>query len=500
MSFKIYDSIVRNGGRTPFGQKLNTTITVGAVINIGSIIYRSWRDTIVRSAVCDMILNYIGPGFQIGNNWTLIENTSEDMMEGDLYIKRIRRSDRRKRLLMEYKKIYKLSADMTDVDMDPGDIENYRNSLHKDMLDIYGKLLSRVTLVNVHEHLFTLGTITKTVKTAFVVPPQYHSFLTDINMFNKYIFDILYSCHILHKRLGVINSNLHLDNTAIIRVVGFYNSVISPEGLKDFRYNKDKKYCTLYKVGETKFYFPFDGWYSAIIDFSDSFIGEKFLEYIRKFLEKTETLEQITELDFPDILNKLENLIPIDRKRVNEFLEVHYSKMFKVLTTMDYVTLLKQLRITFEKELQQEKNKEDRRIFYVDSKIMERLKYMEERSLKYLSDNLQKVLDDSESKIEFPGDTLLSEFFEDYIKSSSDTEIWEAWNFNAEHKYSSSDYPYYPPWAQKDEVIKKFGKKEADEFFKGNYISDEIGSSGTRLEFLDATANLESELNINYLL
>ena len=465
-SKKIYNYVFRNNSERPYGQKL-TPLTVGEVISVGNISYKPWRELIISYAVSDMVLNYVCPSFAIGSNWTLIEGIDETMFDNSIIRHRLKTGEFIQNMVDEYKKIYEQSSKVEDV-------EKYRENLLDEIQDLHKyKVISKIALAKIDENVgFTIGTIPRNIRKAKIVQPHYNNLITDINYFNKYMFDILYGCHVLHKKLGVINFDLHLNNVTIAKVDTFYKTEVDKNGIVSIKYNKDEKYVTEYVIDKDTYTFPFDGFYSCIIDFSDSLVSKPFLDYAEKFIERSNE-EDIIDKEKDEIYDKLADALPYAKKnkdKVKGIIISDYKNMFKVIATMDYITFLRKLRMTFEMDMEIGKRDTDKRKLNISPDIMEQLKRMEDESLKFMLTNLQKVITKNYTDIPLPGDELIPEFFSAYKNiDNKNSKVYEAWNFNSinEGKWSVANPAFYPPWTKRDEVEKKFGKELTDEFFNG---------------------------------
>jgi hypothetical protein len=329
----------------------------------------------------------------------------------------------------------------------------------------------------------TLATIPKTVRSATIVPPYYHNFLTNKDMFYKYMFDLLYGCHVLHKRVGVIHLDLHLNNMTIMEVDNsFYDTHIKVgKGIDKITYNRDKESFISYILDGQKetYIFPYDGYCGTLIDFSDSVLSERFLLFANKFIEKYNFKDMVQyEQDY--IYEKLSSALSYvgrNEKKIRAALITDFELMFKAITAIDFVSITRNLRMTFEKELEKPKDMEHLRKFYVESFVLDALKDMEDTSLEFLLSNMQRVVSGDTDKVEFVGDVLLPKFFSNYMYLKWDKSrlsngiIHEVYSFNAPWKYSCAKQEHYPPWAQKDIVIKKFGQETANELIGAGTIS-----------------------------
>lgn len=493
-SKEIYNHLFRNYTERPSGQKL-TPLTVGEVISVGNISYKPWRELIISYGVSDMVLNYIAPVFAIGSNWTYIENINENIFDNMIIKHKLIINKSIQKMVDDYKKIYEDSQEIED-------IEHYRENLLEDINDINkNKLLSHIALARIDEYVgFTIGTIPRNVRKAKIVQPHYENFITNIDFFNKYIFDILYGCHVIHKKLGIINFDLHLNNVTIMKVDNFYKTNIDTKTheITEITYSRDKKYCVAYVIGNDSYYFPFDGFYGAIIDFSDSIINETFLDYSHKYGNSGRyDTDAIIDFEKDEIFDKLADSLPyaaINKDKVKGAIISDYENMFKVIATIDYITFLRKLRLTFEREMELGQRDNDLRKFTVNTSIMDKLKLMEDKSLSFMLKNLQIVISKdykNSDDIKFPGDILLKEFFHEYCKKSTD--VYEAWNFNNNIEHSVSVYKSYPPWTKREIVEEKFGKNVADEFFSNRHIPSDFKNKDTHLDFIIERIKMDSD-------
>ena len=140
----------------------------------------------------------------------------------------------------------------------------YKNMLkvkHKDIVIhlIDNDRISGISIVRIDEFAdVTVGTLARTIKTAKVLPPKCQKFINDIKFFDKVIFDLMYGCHVLHKRVGAIHLDLHLNNMTIMEV----DSSFYERKEKEYKYIKGKKYNVAFILdGQHETYiFPFDGY------------------------------------------------------------------------------------------------------------------------------------------------------------------------------------------------------------------------------------------------
>lgn len=490
----IYNIIFRNDSERPYGQKL-TPLTVGEVISVGDISYKPWRELIISYAVSDMVLNYISPNFAIGSNWTYLEGVDSTMFDNMIIRHKLTINKTIEKMVDDYKRIYEESSKIED-------IEVYRENLLAEINDLNkNKLLSKVALARIDENVgFTMGTIPRNIRKAEIVQPHYNNFINDIDYFNKYIFDILYGCHVLHKKLGIINFDLHLNNVTIMKAYNFYKTKVTETGIQSITYAKGEgeKYCTAYTIGSNTYYFPFDGFYGSIIDFSDSIINSTFLDYTYRYGSgERQNEDEIIDKEKDEIYTKLaDSLSYVEKNKdsVKGAIISNYDNMFKVIATIDYVTFLRKLRMTFERESEVVG---DKRPFKVSEPIRKKLKSMEDRSLAYMLKIIQQVTTGTgagRDAVQFPGDALIPEFFGSYTKKEENVAVFEAWNFNLNIEHSVGIYRNFPSWAKKDYIEDKYGDEVAKEFFKDR---DLVNTKDSHIDFIMESVKIEADPKLN---
>ena len=269
----------------------------------------------------------------------------------------------------------------------------------------------------------------------------------------------MYGVHVLHKRVGAIHLDLHLNNMTIMEVD---DSFYKKDKSKDkYNYVEDKRYHTAFIVDGQKetYIFPFDGYYGSIIDFSDSVVSRTFLEFANKEIT-FDSFENIIDREKDYIFDKLSSMLSYVRKykdKVRGAIISNYEDMFKAITAIDFVSITRNIRLMIEREL----------IDYANSNILQRIKDLEDASLEYLLSSVQNIVDNEGKEITFAGDVLLPKFFSKYNYASIDPDlnIYEVYKYNAPWDYSGTSIDKYPPWGQKKVVEQKFGASKAEEIF-----------------------------------
>ena len=446
----IYNYLFKGGLDRPFGQKL-IPLSVGEAVKINNISFSSWRELFISYATSDMVINFICPNFAIAANWTYIEGSNSKMYDNKLIVDKYIQNEEIKDVSDRLKELYKFSETVDNID-------NSREKIYDTLIYLNShKLLSEISLARIDEFAgVTIGTIPRTIKTAKVIPPKYKKFITNIDFFNKVIFDLLYGCFVLHKRIGAIHLDLHKNNMTIMDVD--YNFYKLEDG--KYKYIKDHLYSSMYIIdGQRETYiFPFEGYYGTIIDFSDSVVNKDFLLYTQKYVTY-DSFENIIDRERNYIFDKLSSMLNYVKKnkdKVRGKIISDYENMFKAISAIDFVYILTNIRTMFEKELSDQ----------VDKKILEHIKYMEDTSLEFLLESVQNVVDNEGNTLFFAGEILLKKFFAKYLYHNVNMEninIYEVYNFNCKWEGRGVYYDDFPNWANKNDLIKKFGNKKIEE-------------------------------------
>ena len=175
-----------------------------------------------------------------------------------------------------------------------------------------------------------------------------------------------------------------------------------------------------------------------------------------------------------------------------------YDLMFKVMTSIDYVHITRNIKLMFERGLDKPKLADDKRAFYVDDKIIKRLEYMEERSLEFMLSYLQKVVNGDIHDVPFVGDVLLPEFFKSYMYDSEKSQrlpLYEVYKYDANWNSSVVLYEDYPIWAKREKVAQKIGNTATEELFGSNELSEDSGRD-IHLTFLIEAINSKYGLEV----
>lgn len=458
---KIYKYLFQSGFERPYGQKI-TPLPVGSALHINDISYSAWREIFISYAASDMVLNGISPTFPVSLEWSYLEGSTIDMYDNTIIKNKYAQNKDVIVTLDRLKDIYRAMDDMT------GMYDARERVLQNIQYITSHKLLSNISISMINEFIgLTATSITPNIRNAEVPAPNYHRIVTELEYFDKFIFELFYGLYVLHKKVGIIHSDTHMNN---ISIMCLDRSFYKLQGDK-YIYAKDKKYMTAFIVDQQQetYLFQYDGYYSGVLDFSDAWISKKFLDYTSRFVSGI-NFEDMIDHEKDVIFDKLSRTLSYANKHKDEVKAAivgQYDEMFKAISAIDYVSIARNLKIMFEKEWTRPLMEGEKRKFYVDPKIIDRLEYIENESLELLLSSIQNVIENKKSEVKFAGETLLRKFFKKYLYDATrhQDELYEVYNYNADWRSSCASMEEYPQWSKKTVVEEKFGRETANQLF-----------------------------------
>jgi hypothetical protein len=159
--------------------------------------------------------------------------------------------------------------------------------------------------------------------------------------YKKYIFDVVYALLCLNYKLGIIHSDLHLNN---LTVKSLTTSYVLEEALK--LHERGSRYLTIYKI-KSKMFFLLSNLSSLfIIDFSRNIINEDFIK--RHIKKKTDNVMNAQKKKIKTFWKKEFNeLYKIYECKIKRLLMENYDYIFKITTIMDTYKFLLNLNGIF---------------------------------------------------------------------------------------------------------------------------------------------------------
>ena len=262
--FRYYKSATQVTPVLALGQKI-TPLTVKEVENSTDIQYGPWRELYAANLVSDLVINGIGSMFPLLNDWFFILNGDEELYDNAVHHQRLDHSETASEIVKDLEQVRRKTYKPDPV-MSKELYLSLRMEELSDAIEVpvdYAEaviILSPITLVSLTEHVgITYGDLVKDMKDEVSTLTRGPIF-TDYNTFSRYLFDLIYGVWCLNSRLGIIHTDLHLNNITTFYKVGIYSPLKKEYLVKDAK--------IVYQVQGVCYVFPNYGVYSAIIDYS----------------------------------------------------------------------------------------------------------------------------------------------------------------------------------------------------------------------------------------
>lgn len=240
--------------------------------------------------------------------------------------------------------------------------------------------------------------------------------------FGKYLFEICYTLLCIHSKMGVIHSDLHLNNATIGSV---------------YHDNSNQNGYILYILNKKHYKFKNTNNFAHIIDYSRSIIDPSRISYFmdsklnnldEELFIKTEILS-LTNLYLKFFTNKQEQ-----KERILIAIKENFNAAFKLLSCLDtYLFCIKLLHVLSKKDTSYNS------IILIKKVINITSYYLTFEFTKFLDNPKQYQLE------KWPEENVISECFSDFIDNSLvDNVIIDVYNYDLEMKYSVDNIKKIP--------------------------------------------------------
>lgn len=506
--------------RLEIGQKL-LPFNYNQLKEYNHLIHFQWKELLINRIINSLIHNNISSCFSLFIDWVLITNGDKKIYNNDEIYKKINYSDQIKNIL---NLLYVVKSNLIKLN-NQFEKNKIITKLENKLQSIINETQSNILMSNVSLCFFS----EYSGKTLFnhltllnnnYVNPLLGNLFTNFDLFNKYIFEIIYSLYSLNLK-GIIHGDLHLNNITfsltnkiddnsyilydlnnnfnsnILNYINEYpnisnssntatnpsniaNSPVSIEPLS----NDDltKKNMMLNNC----YIFKHNGYFPCIIDYSRSFILLKLIDTSIIEINNTKVRRKYIKNETKRIVNELNKIFPNYIKNNGHKLKFllknkNFNILFIYFSAYDTFTFITNLLI-YMKKTNLASNIE------VNPKIIELLTKISKKSYKYLEEILNEENYYSQIKHQFPNYLILKEFFSKSESTKLDlnkniTNYFSLVNINT--YYSIND-------------IKANNKLILNSYINSNKISED-NKNKIKKEFstiLNYSSNFNDELNI----
>ena len=506
--------------RLEIGQKL-LPFNYNQLKEYNHLIHFQWKELLINRIINSLIHNNISSCFSLFIDWVLITNGDKKIYNNDEIYKKINYSDQIKNIL---NLLYVVKSNLIKLN-NQFEKNKIITKLENKLQSIINETQSNILMSNVSLCFFS----EYSGKTLFnhltllnnnYVNPLLGNLFTNFDLFNKYIFEIIYSLYSLNLK-GIIHGDLHLNNITfsltnkiddnsyilydlnnnfnsnILNYINKYpnisnssntttnpsNIVNSPVSIESLS-NDDltKKNMMLNNC----YIFKHNGYFPCIIDYSRSFILLKLIDTSIIEINNTKVRRKYIKNETKRIVNELNKIFPNYIKNNGHKLKFllknkNFNILFIYFSAYDTFTFITNLLI-YMKKTNLASNIE------VNPKIIELLTKISKKSYKYLEEILNEENYSSQIKHQFPNYLILKEFFSKSESTKLDlnkniTNYFSLVNINT--YYSIND-------------IKANNKLILNSYINSNKISED-NKNKIKKEFstiLNYSSNFNDELNI----
>jgi hypothetical protein len=472
---------IRTGGAstkltTVCGQKI-IPLRAKELEDLENIRYDTWREIYIGQRVGDLVVNCISPNFPIFKDYMLIHANPE--YAKDFYdnavnhikmdhsgaattivrdLEKVRRDTfvidpfKKKELYVSYK--FEGLSNAIEIPMDYAE----KNLV---MADYAVCMINE----NVGRTFGDMPNVLRGPRMQHRIGPIFKNFA----LFSKYIFEYVYGLYCANYHLGVIHTDLHVNNVTTfdkVRLVNPETGVVYPPNTNPH---------IIYDVHDEYYVFPHTGRYGSIIDFSRGIISEEKLH--EQFPKRT--AHGIVEKEKKRILQKYESLLP-DFYRDNESalkaaIEEKFPVVFKLFTAVDMFIFsqgaAQMVRMQILNDPTRLKAYGDQSI--IEKKMLPLLEKIREIAFDQLTSKMFKVFsartaDISVDDVEWANHRIIRECFhhsrvdaydptvEKSIftnESVATVELVDYYSIDNPLKYNTREYENFPPISKLDYII-----------------------------------------------
>ena len=399
---------------------------------------KTWRELNISQNVCDLVTNLICDYVPIFVQWTYLTGIDRSIYDNQSMHEKYKRSDVAYESIAELRKARGIMRD-----------ETYERNYYSEEYDAHmyesleyaqsHLLLSNDAMLNIIEF----------VGVGMASLPIYKPPIIEVGN----LFQLLYTVYCLHERMGVVHTDLHLNNMTF--------KFIPP--YKQYRH---LDYHTMFiadntNADDTTFIFKNGMFNFFIIDFSRSIVGPEYEQYLDEANPERFYHDQNDRV-LKTIARYSQKFAETHQEQLKAAILTNLDYVVKILSLVDYISIGKNISGVFTEYLPQisdEKLKANiTKIITIANDIY---KFAQDRYITYLVEMCRSISSGEKlPEVKFSGLEILTKFFNEYTftnleySSIKDCKFSSIQRFDNPMKYSISTYEKYPKFWQIDEVLK----------------------------------------------
>lgn len=362
-----------------------------------NIIHPQWKELLINKIVLNLIYNINSPCFSIFGYWLLITNSNKDLFDNKIIFDKLDYSEKIKEILNYLYLAKNNLLELNNIKDNKSFITNLVKKL-KNIISISEDniLMSNVSLCYISEYSGkTIFDYYNKLGFKYYINPNIGNLFSDYDIFQKYIFEIIYSLYCLNLK-GIIHGDLHLNN--ITFNIQNYN-------------NLDNN--ILYNLNNKNYVFKHYGTYPCIIDFSRSYIFLKSIDENIIEKEKNRIRNKFIKNEKKRIINELNKIFPnYIKNNIHKirflFKNKNFETLFTYFSAYDTFTFITNLLI-FLKRMAIHNN------IMIESNIIELLNKISKKAYYYMEQIIIEENYDSTKTHTFPNLLIIEEFFKNNL-------------------------------------------------------------------------------------
>ncbi len=497
------------------GQKI-IPIALLEAIHPDDIRFAAWREKEFTVRLCNLMLNFVAPGFPLVINWSYINGADANLFDNMSMHEKYHQSDIAKKIVEQLDIVDKsahnteiiggdVSSDSEDRSYDDdwtygageyttGAADIIDSTEDYDVTDIIGTnsndgiadiigaadssdrvftnisenlkaaalaagrdvILSDLAICLRMEHMGRTLRNLPVLVAAHATVPELMKTYSDPAVFNKHIFEFMYNAHCMNTHIHLLHGDAHLNNVTVAWLMKlFYNGKLAVENP-----------VIAYTLDGICYTFPHYGTFASFIDFSRAILGSESAivhDYGNLYAANYFSEQKLR------ILNVINKHVPniAAQARLGELITENLPLVFKAIASVDILTITRSLTKLFETDsafTHDDDNKE--RFIPVDIVSKQLLVAVADAAYELLVANITAIIDGTVTNvtdIEWPNHILIKKFFSKHVatvESLSGHTVIDFYNHGNPLKYNIHNYDDWGPLLNVDydtEMRQKFG-------------------------------------------
>ena len=295
--------------------------------NVMDIRFANWRELVTANMVTDLIFNQISASFPIYNNWTYITDTTTEFYDNDGVKDKYIKGAKSDIIIEDIRKVRK------EFDAKLGEgihEESVSDKLYESISDIQTNLaLSNISILHTMEQVGNpFPVINYDARRLLPTSVLLHKLLDSKDDMCKFVFELLFASHSMHKKLGVIHNDIHINNMT-------YN--INRNKLKD------KPEYDLYHNDSSYHYFKSNNITGCLIDFSRVIYSKRAFDKVGVKEYEDLFFKEQYKMIMLSLSRFAKSFVDEHHIQLKAIIMTNLDMLFPVLSCIDFMSILRSI-------------------------------------------------------------------------------------------------------------------------------------------------------------